>query len=78
MNTLEILKVGLVQGGFDGLYSPGTCGCLKDDLATCCESLPNDCKAGYKHTHSENGEWVIADQKAPLSDDEISMILSDC
>lgn len=76
MTVIELVKVGLGAGGFDGLYSPGTCGCLATELAPCGE-MPTDCKAGYKQTRSD-GEWIVASQKAPMGDDEISTILDDC
>ncbi len=59
--------------GYDGLYYPGECACLVDDLYPCGER--NDgCKSGYKgdcdddceHEGSGAGEWHISADK-PLT-----------
>ncbi len=76
MQVIEIVKEGLKAQGFGGLYVPGTCGCLIDDLAPA-NCLSFECEAGHKQTRSD-GEWIVARQKAPMSDDEISTILDDC
>jgi hypothetical protein len=73
MQLIEIVKEGLQAKGFGGLYVPGTCGCLIDDLAPA-SCLSCECEAGYKHTHSETGDWVVARSKEPLSDAEIADI----
>jgi len=47
MTIKEIVKSFLTDNDFDGLYNPGECACLKDDLFPCGE--PSEwCEAGYK------------------------------
>lgn len=47
MTVREILTEYLRQHGYDGLYSPGECGCSLDELAPC-GGLSLDCEAGVK------------------------------
>lgn len=51
----EIIEEYLEENGFDGLYVPGECACLKDDLFPCSET-PVDCKPGYRK-EDPTGEW---------------------
>lgn len=77
MNVLQVLAVGLKAEGFDGLVTPGRCGCLADDLAPggC---LCDACEPGYKHTHSVTGEWIVSPHRDPVADDEIAETIAQC
>jgi hypothetical protein len=46
MEVKEIVKKYLEDNGFDGLFFPGECGCMKDELMPC-ENMCADCEAGY-------------------------------
>ena len=46
-DVVEMVRLHLVAGKFDGLYNPGLCACEVDDLAPCGE-IQGDCTAGYK------------------------------
>lgn len=75
MRTIDLVQIGLKQGGFDGLYNADLCGCEVGDLAPCGE-IQHECTAGYKHVHSKNaGGFVICPQKEKLSDEEIEALL---
>ena len=77
MNILEIVDIGLENKGYDGLYCPGLCACEKGDLSpgSC---LSNDCKPGYKHTHTKDGTWwIIHATKSFVSDEEIESIINE-
>lgn len=44
----EIVRKHLEREGYDGLYNEaGECGCLKEDLAPCCQ-ISELCEAGYR------------------------------
>lgn len=63
--VLEIVRAFLVAGGYDGLYSPGECGCLVDDLAPCISIQP-DCIAGYRcacPADCGDHDWHIGPEK---------------
>ena len=66
MTVLEMVRLQLEAGGFDGLWSPDAeCACKKDDLAPCGE-IGGDCQAGYLAPCPETcGEhdWHIAKAK---------------
>jgi len=76
---IKLVEVGLAAEGFDGLYVSGVCGCLAGELSpgSC---IGEDCSAGYKHTHSATGEWIVGGRPKSegYSDREIENILADC
>lgn len=76
MNLIDIIKYGLVRNKFDGLYHSGCCACLVSDLSPG-DCVGNDCRGGYKHTHSVTGEWVINDSMDVLNNDEIQVIINE-
>ena len=58
----------LIKRGFDGLYNPGECACLADDLYPCGER--GECYPGVKKPCPEDcGEhdWHIGKKVAPPS-----------
>mgnify|MGYP001157951803 CR=1 FL=1 len=77
MNVTKIVADGLRANGFDGLVVPGECGCLADDLSpgSC---LSDRCEAGYKHTHSATGEWIVSLRRQGVDDDEIAATIEAC
>jgi len=77
MTIIEIIKQGLEQSGYNGLVYEDVCGCEKDDLSPG-NCLSDSCEPGYKHTHSGSGEWIISQQKKPMSDEVIQQIRDDC
>lgn len=60
--------------GFDGLYSPGECACLVDDLYPC-GKRQDDCTPGYKgdcddtceHEAAGEGNWHVSPEKPKVS-----------
>jgi hypothetical protein len=78
MGLIAIADIGVLlkRGGFDGLYMPGECACLRNDLAPCGyhEAEPGDdwingCKPGYKHDDPRQGfegEWRVSSSTAPM------------
>lgn len=77
--TIKIVRAKLKAGGFTGLYYPGECACLLDDLAPCGNSKRDDegyingCSPGHKHVdpnpcgHLE--EWVVSASTEPPSEE---------
>ncbi len=48
MTVRDIIAAAIVEGGWDGLYSPsGECACFLDDLAPCGEPQA-DCRVGVR------------------------------
>jgi hypothetical protein len=47
VDVLHMVKSYLKYHEYDGLYRPGECGCILNDLAPCGE-IQRDCIAGYK------------------------------
>jgi len=84
MTTLGAIKIKLQEHQFDGLYVPGECGCLKEDLAPCGSCDPddagwiNDCKPGYKLQDPRPGktadDWAICSQREPMVADDFDAI----
>lgn len=83
MTAVAIIKLRLEQGGFGGLYVPGECGCLVEDLAPCgsCESDDagwiNGCEPGYRHDDprpGHEGNWAIGGLKEPMAADDFAAI----
>lgn len=60
----------LRKAGYDGLYSPGECACLIEDLYPCGERH-KDCRPGYKgnctdeceHEGAGEGNWHISAER---------------
>ena len=62
----EILKIWLVDNGYDGLWNPSwECGCLlSDDLP--CDQCPGDCEAAYRQRgENEDGFGVRMGPEKP-------------
>jgi len=84
MTNAVVIKLKLEQGGFDGLYAPGVCACLKEDLAPC-GSLElddsgwiNECRPGFRHNDLRPGhesEWAVSDSKTPMTGEDFDGIL---
>lgn len=83
MPTTNPIKIKLEQGGFGGLYVPGQCACIKDDIAPCGSCEPDDagwingCEPGYRHDDprpGHKGEWAIGCSKTPMTDEEFNAI----
>lgn len=49
MDVKEILKKYLTDNDYDGLFCPGKCACLVDDLFPCEEMNYKTCEPGYKN-----------------------------
>jgi hypothetical protein len=71
MTVIKIITEYLEQHKFDGLYQPGECACLKDDLAPCGQ-VDNECEPGYRTDAPEGSscKWHIG---AKNSDNECYM-----
>lgn len=63
MNGLEIIQSYLKQHGFDGLFSPGECACLLEDLAPCGAEGIAECVAGYKHPGDDEYDFYVKSEK---------------
>lgn len=78
METLELIKAKLIDDGFNGLYYPGECACVVDDLAPCGETQDggdyiNDCHGGYKHIDPKDcTNFCVSGSKEPPGEDEWS------
>ena len=78
------VRIKLEQSGFDGLYVPGECACLLDDLAPCGsvqadrDGWINGCVPGHRHNDPRPGhehEWVLMGSKeAPSAEDFERMV----
>jgi len=55
MKVAEIIEKWIEENGFDGLYSPGNCGCEKSDLMPC-DEYHSDCEPGY-YVDTESEEY---------------------
>ena len=72
MNALKIIKIWLKENGCDGLYEPGECGCLIEDLAPCESEGALHCLPGYKSDATEETcfrksdgyDWIVGPEKA--------------
>jgi hypothetical protein len=64
MTVRDIIKKYLEDNGYDGLFYPGDCACLKDDLQPCDGSMM-DCEPGYKRpcTCGEGHDYDICAKK---------------
>ena len=62
--VLDIVTNFLINSDFDGLYIPGECACMKDDLCPCGD-MHADCIAGYRQDCLKcNGwDWEIGPDK---------------
>lgn len=72
-----LIESALTAGGFDGLVVPGECGCVIGDLSPG-DCMSDSCMAGYKHTHSVTGDWMVSKSKEPVDDDEIQRVVDMC
>lgn len=78
MDIINIVEVGLRANGFDGLVTPGICGCLIGDLSPG-DCLNSSCEGGFKHTHSQKpDEWVVSTKRDAWTDEEIERCLANC
>ena len=48
MSVRQIVAKWLGDNGYDGLYEPGECACIVDDLAPCGSECFINCRAGYR------------------------------
>ena len=65
MKVIEIVKVHIVVGGFDGLVcGAAECGCELADLAPCCGDI-SECELAYRHPDEtyEPGGWLMSTKK---------------
>lgn len=83
MSTMQVIRIKLDQGGFDGLFVPGECGCLKEDLAPCglCEpdsaGWINGCVPGHRHYNPRPGretDWAISASKIPMTAEDFEVM----
>lgn len=83
-DTVDKIKVKLIEEGYGGLYYDGECACEVDDLAPCGEcdqssgdAYINGCDPGYKHVDPKNEkEWAIGSNKEPPTDEAWERIRS--
>lgn len=73
MNALEIMTAAIKKNEHDGLYNHDGCGCVLGDLAPC-GGIQIYCVTGKKYTHSVNGIWIIASDRANYTDEQIMEI----
>ena len=48
ISVIEMVADYLKRNGYDGLYEPGECACLLEDLAPCDSESVLGCLPGYK------------------------------
>ncbi len=78
MNVLKLVEIGLrLAPAHGGLVVPGECGCLIDDLSPG-NCMTENCLAGYKHTHSTSGEWIVSTKRDGVTDEEIAETVAQC
>lgn len=77
MKIILLIKNALHSNGFDGLFIPGICGCIADDISPG-NCLCDQCEAGYKHTHSVTGDWIVSRNKEGVTDSDIEQCIADC
>ncbi len=61
----EMIHEYLVKNGYDGLFEPGVCACLLEDLAPCGQ-IVDGCRAGYEQIQTlEDGkkDWSVGFDK---------------
>lgn len=75
MEVIHFVKAGLIKAGYDGLFESGICACDNSNLSPN-NCMTDSCSAGYKHSHSKTGEWIIHKNKNKISDEEINRILT--
>lgn len=78
-NTIEEARKKLIADGYSGLFYPGECACVVDDLAPCGECQQdddeyiNDCEPGYMFKDPRPGapiEWMVRrENKTPTIED---------
>jgi hypothetical protein len=61
VNVETIVKKFLEVCGYDGLYDPGECACLVDDLFPCGMCNSNGCLPGYKSEVTEETSFRRSD-----------------
>lgn len=64
MTVLDIVQQYLEANTFDGLYSPDTCACKRDDLAPCGE-MGMGCEPGYLLSGDDEHNWRIGSKAQP-------------
>ena len=77
MDAREIIATWLREHGYDGLFNPGVCGCLIDDLIPC-DGPCSNCEAGYKadaepdsEFYDGPGSWVIQRERPVKKSDAL-------
>ncbi len=83
MTDRSIIRIKLERAGFDGLYVPGECACLKEDLAPCgsCDSDDagwiNGCEPGKRYNDprpGHQGEWAVSSSVTPMTAEDFEAI----
>ncbi len=59
----QIVRERLKVLGFDGLYDPGECACLLDDLMPC-DDPQMSCTAGYKAPGNSEFNYLVQAKKS--------------
>jgi len=69
MTVKAIVTQWLKNNGYDGLFCPGECACLIDDLAPCGGECFMDCSPGYRYPPEDNeASFTMCAEKPPDSD----------
>jgi len=77
MNVIEIVRVGIEQSGYDGLFVGGICACKANDLSPG-DCLTDRCEVGYLHGNTINQDlWVISPDKDGVTDSDIEEIIAE-
>ena len=83
MSTKTAIKIKLEHAGFGGLYVPGECGCLKEDLAPCGSCEPdeagwiNGCEPGHRHNDPRPGresKWAVGGSPIAMTADDFDAL----
>jgi len=68
MTVETLVAKWLRNNGYDGLYYPGECACLVDDLAPCCENFM-DCSPGYRYPpEDDEADFTMCAERPPSSE----------
>lgn len=73
MTVKEIIEQHLKAGGFDGLFVPGECSCLLDDLCVC-DGCMLECQPGFLLDGDEDCDFYVGPYRQFHAGDHVHYI----